>query len=143
MSDRQHPNSSLLVGSPEIRNMHVIIPGPVPMTGPIIASLPPLPCVPAMASIMFPALGGRLNPEFQNFAYNGPFNPGIGWGFHFEGSVPLYADAERTIIDGRASSAVSLRGISDLLKRVAKLYPHPDSSGSLTFLSVASSHLHP
>lgn len=103
--------------------MHVVIPAPVPTAGPIVAKLPPLPCVPAMASIMFPALSGSLMAEFHNFAYFGPFNPGVGWGFHFEGSVPLYADADRTIIDGRASAAISLRGISDLLKRV--IPPHP------------------
>ena len=100
--------------------MNVIIPAPTPTTGPAVATLPPLPCVPAMGSIMFPAMSGQLNADFHNFAFNGPFNPGIGWGFHFEGSVPLYEDAGKTIIDGRASAAVSLRGISSLLRRVTK-----------------------
>ena len=97
--------------------MKVLLDGPN-TAGPIVAYPPILPCVPAMGSIVFPVLAGTLNSTYDNFAYNGPFNPGIGWGMHFEGSVPLYADPQKTIINGRASTAVSLRGVSDLLQRV-------------------------
>ena len=118
LGDLQYPNSSLPVGSPEYRSFKVLLDGPN-TAGPVVVYPPHLECVPAMGSIFFPFLAGALNSSYDNFAYNGPFNPGIGWGMHFEGSVPLYADPERTIIDGRTSTAVSLRGVSSLLQRVS------------------------
>jgi len=124
LSDQQFPNASLPAGSPEIRRLRVLAPPPgskpnAPYAvGPVITPLPPLICPQAMGSIMVPVLNQQLNSDFGNFAYFGPFDPGIGWGFHFEGSVPLYADADQQNIDGRASAAVSLRGVTDLLKQM-------------------------
>ena len=78
LTDQQFPNASLPPGSPEIRSLRVIGIDPSdqsPIVGHGIAFPPPLPCPVAMGTLVGPALAGQLNPEFESFAYGGPFNP--------------------------------------------------------------------
>ena len=50
----------------------------------------------------------HMNSLYDNFAWFGPFDPGVGWGFHLEGNVPLY-DADGGVI-GRCVHVVLLVG---------------------------------
>ncbi|KAL1521120.1 hypothetical protein AB1Y20_022674 [Prymnesium parvum] len=83
--------------------------------GPKITDIPSIPCEVAMG----PLWGGERNPEYGDFAWFGPFNPGIGWGNHIEGNIPI-RDEQRRII-GRVGQAFSLGfSVSPLLYRLLK-----------------------
>lgn len=75
------------------------------------ACLRPLDC----ATTMAPLWMAERQPAFGDFAWFGPYDPGVGWGQHFEANLPL-ADA-RGESAGRIAMAVSLRGLTALLQR--------------------------
>lgn len=77
--------------------------------GPKVASLPVLDC----ATTLAPYWQGARMRQFGEFAWFGPYDPGVGWGYHFEGNEPLIGDDGRDV--GRCASAVSLRGLTDTL----------------------------
>ena len=82
-----------------------------------IVTPPPLNCPFLMAPFWSP-FASPMDPNFENFSWFGPYNPGIGWGNQFEGSVPIYDSSPARNIVGRASSAVALASITDSLMRI-------------------------
>ena len=55
-----------------------------------------------------------MDPNHGNFSWFGPVNPGIGWGNHFVGSVPVYSEGRQNII-GRWSSVIGMSTVSGQL----------------------------
>jgi hypothetical protein len=73
------------------------------------ACVPELDCLASMASLWrATSLSG-----FDDFAWYGPYDPQVGWGYHFEGNLPL-RDADGVSV-GRIATAISLKGITRLL----------------------------
>lgn len=77
--------------------------------GPVVSELPVFDCATSLAPYW---LGERL-AKFGGFAWFGPYNPGVGWGMHFEGNAGLVGADGLTV--GRIASAVSLRGLTSVL----------------------------
>lgn len=78
-----------------------------------IAEIPPLDCKSGMTPLWGPS--ARISPTWENATWNGPYNPQLGWGQHFEFGMPVYNSAGKTI--GRITSAISFRSVSSLLER--------------------------
>eukprot|EP00325_Prymnesiales_sp_UTEX-LB-985_P006737 CAMPEP_0174704688 /NCGR_PEP_ID=MMETSP1094-20130205/8184_1 /TAXON_ID=156173 /ORGANISM="Chrysochromulina brevifilum, Strain UTEX LB 985" /LENGTH=971 /DNA_ID=CAMNT_0015902771 /DNA_START=18 /DNA_END=2933 /DNA_ORIENTATION=- len=99
------------------RLFHPFVPSsPPPLIKDAIPTPPPLDCATLMDPLWSP-FASPMNNAFLNFTWMGPYNPGIGWGNQFEGSLPIY-DSSRTHIIGRFSSAVALASITESISRI-------------------------
>ena len=72
-------------------------------------------CSEAMAALW--ANPENMQPDFHNFSWYGPVDPGLGWESHFAGAVPVY-DAKQKIIGEFSCSLAQSEGIGRILRDI-------------------------